>query len=206
MFVITVDQQNSSATGSRAARRMRELQTQHGDSLQLPVAQFAGDELQLISTDPAAVAHIALEMADDDWHVGIGIGQGTLSATAADSHGRAFQDARSAVNDSKSLPWHIAVRAAATEAAADCEAAFALLQSLRSRRTDAGVEIGRLVDELGSVTAAAEHLGITVSAASKRARIAGLRQEKAGIELLVRLLTRAEAASTASEDHGRVAP
>ena len=205
MFVITVDQKNSTTAGNRAAQQMRELEQQHGSSLLLPVAQFAGDELQLITDTAPAVTQIALDLADDDWHVGIGIGDGVLSSTAADSHGAAFQMARKAVNDAKSLPWHIAVRAAGDPAAAqDCEAALALLQTLRSRRTDAGTEVATLLEELGSVTAVAEHLGISVSAASKRARVAGLRHEQAGIELADRLLTRADRSAQTSEDADKV--
>lgn len=200
MFVITVDQKNSTTAGNRAAQQMRQLEQQHGESLLLPAAQFAGDELQLITDDPTTVAAVALDLAGDDWHVGIGIGNGSLSTSAADSHGTAFQAARDAVNAAKPLPWHIAVRSSEdAEAAQDCEAALALLQTLQSRRTDAGNEIAELIDRLGSVTAAAEHLGISVSAASKRARIAGLRHEQAGIELAERLLARADASTKMTE-------
>lgn len=205
MFVITVDQMRSSITGSRAASRMQELQHDYGSRLLLPIAQFAGDELQFVTSDPDAAVELALLLTDDDWHVGIGIGAGQLAATAADSHGPAFQDARDAVTAAKSLPWHMAVRCRNdSEGARDAEAALAMLHNIRSRRSDAGREIAELVTAHGSVTAAATELDISVSAASKRARIAGIRQEELGIRLANRLVARVDK-HTESVDRDTVA-
>ena len=190
MIVMTVDQIRSTITGSKAATRMRELQQQYGKRLLLPIAQFAGDELQIVTDTASAAVELALSLAEDDWHVGLGIGSGKLGKSAADSHGPAFQDARDAVTAAKSLPWHIAVRSGSDpEGAQDAEAALALLQNLRSRRSDAGHEIAQLIAAEGTVTAAASTLGISVSAASKRARIAGIRHEEAGIRLAERLIS-----------------
>ena len=189
MFVMTIDQRRSSQTGSRAKKTLTELTERHQDSLLLPIGRFAGDELQLILDDPMAVRTIAVSLIDDNWHVGIGVGTGTLGSDAADSTGAAFTLAREAVDAAKSLPWHVAIRSIATEAAEDAEAALALVQSIRSRRTEHGAEIVALVRALGSVTAAAAQLDISVSAASKRARIAMLRHEDAGLRLADRLLT-----------------
>lgn len=167
---------------------MRELSEKYDDDLLLPIAHYAGDELQFVSESPTAVTAISLEMNDDAWYVGIGIGRGTLGETAADSHGAAFEFAREAVTSAKPLPWGIAVRADDDELGADAEAGLALLQGIRSKRTDSGSDIAELVAELGSVTAAADELGISVSAASKRARIALLRHEALGLPLAARLL------------------
>lgn len=171
---------------------MRELTERYGDALLLPVAHYAGDELQCITHDAEAVVGLSTDLLDDDWYVGIGVGEGTVGETAADSNGSAFELARSAVAEAKNVPWRIAVHGEASEAAREAEAALALLEGIRSKRTDSGRDIARLVAELGSITAAAEHLGISISAASKRARIALLRYEAAGIPLANRLLQAAD--------------
>ncbi|HIY67488.1 MAG TPA: SatD family protein [Candidatus Agrococcus pullicola] len=167
---------------------MRELSDTYEADLLLPIAHYAGDELQFVSESATAVTAISLEMSDDAWYVGIGVGAGTLGETAADSHGAAFEFAREAVIAAKPLPWGIAVRADDEELGADAEAGLALLQGIRSKRTSSGRDIAELVEELGSVTAAAQELGISVSAASKRARIALLRHEALGFPLAARLL------------------
>ena len=188
VFVLTVDQQRSTTAGSRAKSAVDDLTERLGSDLLLPIGRFAGDELQLIFAEAEPAAEVALDLADSGWHVGIGAGEGTLGSDAADSHGPAFTLAREAVDAAKTLPWHLAVRATDAGAAEDAEAAFALVLGIRSRRTSPGREIAELIAELGSTTAAAEHLGISVSAASKRARVAMVRHDEVGTRLAKRLL------------------
>lgn len=203
MFVLTVDQRDSSAQGSLARTVLPRLQKEFGPALLLPIGRFAGDELQFITDDPATTRTIAVRLtdgvgADGAWHVGIGIGEGSLGADAADSAGPAFALAREAVEAAKTTPWHLAVRAEREQEGQDAEAALALVHGIRSRRTEHGREIAALLNEHGSATEAAGALGISVSAASKRARVAMLRHESAGVRLADRLLERAASSVSGS--------
>lgn len=202
MYVLTADQRGSRRQGSRANQRMQELTARYEHDLIMPIAHYAGDELQCITDSAETVTAISTDLVDDGWYVGIGIGRGTLGTTPADSHGPAFELARDAVTEAKSLPWGLAVRGEEPASAADAEAALAMLEGIRSKRTESGRDIAKLAAELGTITAAAEALGISVSAASKRARIALLRHEAAGIPLANRLLEAADM----SDAHGTVEP
>lgn len=164
-----------------------------------PFDRTAGDEVQAVTDDPAAVVDIALALvATPHWSVGIGIGpvELPLPRTTRAGRGAAFEAARDAVNRAKSAPTALAVTGPDIDAATDVETAATLLALVITRRTSHGAEAVELARTGLSQTEIARTLGISKQAVSQRLSTAGWHSETAGRRLVERLLTRAESPNT----------
>ncbi|MES2094697.1 MAG: DNA-binding protein [Actinomycetota bacterium] len=196
MFVITADQVDSRHRPDIAAETMRSLETALTGSLILPVDRTAGDEIQLVVAPPeAALAAILALTRRGEWSVGCGVGTVNLPlpTNAREAGGPAFVAARDAVNEAKKRDTRFALRGMAVAEAADAEALVDLLLQLRARRSAEGWEMYTLLLAGNSQAEAANLLGITPQAASKRARTAALRVEFAAKSALERRLAAVDA-------------
>lgn len=138
----------------------------------------AGDEVQGVLNDPAAVLSTALDLAHaGQWSVGIGVGEvrRPLPASTRAGAGPAFEFAREAVTDAKHASGRVAVRGADPRCD-DVEAVIQLLAALALKRSDAAVEAGALLDAGMTQEHAAARLQISQQAVSRRLR-AGLWRE-----------------------------
>jgi hypothetical protein len=193
MFVITADQVDSRNQPDRAGEMMAELTKKLHDALVLPVDRTAGDEIQmLLSTAEATVTGILILTRSGQWSVGCGFGEvGTpLPRNAREASGPAFIAARSAVETAKKRETRFAVRGG--DAAPDAESLTDLLLQLRGKRSAQGWELYDLLADGATQATAAERLGISPQAASKRARAAGIRFEAKAVPALQRLFARIE--------------
>ena len=192
MFAITADQVDSRRQPDIAAETMHSLEVMLGEGLVLPVDRTAGDEIQLLvaKSDIALTAILALTR-HGEWSVGCGIGNVNLPlpTNAREAGGDVFVAARKAVNDAKKRDTRFALRSTAVTDAADAEAFVDLLLQLRARRSAEGWEMCDLLIAGNSQAEAAQLLGITPQAASKRARAAALRIEFAARSPLERRLS-----------------
>ncbi|PPL14182.1 DNA-binding protein [Microterricola pindariensis] len=196
MFVITADQIASRTRADVAAPTIERLQRDHGAALMLPPDRTAGDEIQLVSADAAAMVRIVLELTrGEQWSVGLGVGAVGLPLPAAtrEASGPAFYAARDAVTRAKKRGTRFALhRQGAADAsstpAESTEALIDLALALRQRRTAPGWELYDLVSAGLSYKEAAERLGISAPAASSRAKAAQLAVEANAVPALVGLL------------------
>ena len=194
VIVLTIDRRGSrthaddveetrSALGARWSRRLRS-----------PIARFAGDELQLVTTDAVACVGIVLDLTRSRaWSVGIGIGEGVVADDPAASTGPAFFAARRAVDRAKHAPTRVAIEVddpARAEGADDLEAVLWLLVALRDRRTRQGWEVADLLARMATQRDVADELGISASAVSARAVAAGIRIESVGVATVEGMLAR----------------
>lgn len=198
MFVITADQVDSRRRADIVAPTLEKIHDRYGERLALPPDRNAGDELQVLTADPATALDLVLDLTrDGSWSVGLGLGDVRLPLpdNTREATGDAFIAARAAVTRAKRTPTRFAVEAvAAEEPAADAEALLTLLLTLREGRTAAGWELYDLVSSGLTQADAGARLGITPQSASDRARAGALRAELAAIPALTRLLARADAA------------
>jgi hypothetical protein len=111
-----------------------------------------------------------------------------LPANAREAVGPAFVAARAAVEVAKKRETRFAVRGG--DAARDAEALTDLLLQLRGKRSVQGWELYDLLAAGATQATAAESLGISPQAASKRARAAGIRFETNAVPALGRLFAR----------------
>ena len=157
--------------------------------------QTAGDEVQGVLDDPAALATVVERLLRQDaWHVGVGAGpvERPLPETARAGRGPAYVHARAAVTAAKTSPWHLRVLAgenAAAEARA-LETVLWLWAVVLSRRTARGWEVADLVAEGLSYDETATRLGISPSAVSQRAQAAGIVEGRRARELATDLARR----------------
>ena len=75
MYVITADQVRSRYTPDAVDDAIRDLTKMLGDGLTLPPDRAAGDEVQLVTSDPiTALRAILLLSRSKLWSVGLGVG------------------------------------------------------------------------------------------------------------------------------------
>ena len=196
-LVITADQKGS--------RRQRDRVPDALDALAqvdcvLPPSRTVGDEIQLISTDPAAWGQ-TLEILTrlGGWRLGGGIGavELPLPDEVPAARGPAFLSARAAIESAHADPAGLdlddgvsaagyAGRAAAPQGGALHQAYVfsCLLEHLWSRRSAQGWEVIDVIRQVDSGKAAAAHLGISASAVSQRLRTAGWHASNQGLTQL----------------------
>ena len=201
MYVLTIDQRRSRTSTDRVPALLDAL-------AEVPtVAPFdrtAGDEIQGLLDDPAAVrAALLVALRDGSWHCGVGLGEVDDDSWATGTRagrGPAFLAAREAVAAAKSLPGSVAVRPPATaddaaaDWAADCEAVWTLVASLVLHRTEAQWRTVDAVDHAPTQAVAAERLGITPTSVAGNLQAARIREERAAYPALDRLLAGAHSA------------
>ncbi|MFE4499965.1 hypothetical protein ACFRFQ_08865 [Rhodococcus sp. NPDC056743] len=197
MFVLTVDQRSSRRDVDRVDSVLRDLASA---PLVRQFERTAGDEIQAVTDDPQLLVNLVLELLRrEHWSIGIGIGpvEEPLPAQTRAGRGPAFEAARLAVERAKKAPARIAVEQAPAdgdlaELAADIDGALTMLGTIVLRQTADGREAIALTDNGLSQVAAAQQLGITKQAMSKRLITAGWQAELAGRRLAQRLLVRAQ--------------
>lgn len=217
MYVVTIDQRGSRSSGDRVPELLEALGAVPCVS---PFERTAGDEVQGLLDDPAAVrAALLAALRDGDWHCGVGAGEvddESYSSGTRAGRGPAYLAAREAVEAAKGLPASVAVRvfvgagsaaragagsvdaAAADPAtgwAADCEAVWGLVAPLVLDRTEAQWRAVDAVDVAATQAAAAKALGITPASVNGALRASRIREERAAYAALDRLLAGAHAAA-----------
>lgn len=199
MFVLTLDQQYSRRERDRISELLNRLNARgrRGGVLR-KFERTAGDEAQGIVADPAALRDIVLDLVrDGSWHIGVGIGpvDEPLPRSTRAGSGPAFLNARQAVNKAKSAPHRISVIGsvgADDYRAAHVETVLWLLAATMARRSERGWEVSDMLAQGRSRSEVAAALGISASAVSQRAQVAGVVEEQRGRELLVALLAEAD--------------
>ncbi|MFD1713062.1 DNA-binding protein [Amnibacterium flavum] len=199
MFVVTADQINSTGDRDRVPAALESV-ADLADSLEVPAARYAGDELQFVTRHASTALEIVLRLRrDDHWSTGLGVGSviDPMPATAAEASGPAFVRGREAIDAAKRSPTRFTL-IGAPDAVPDGDQVGALvdlLLTLRARRSPEGWAVTDMIAAGMSQTAAAERLGITPQAVSLRLRAAGWRIEERARPGLVVLLERLDAAT-----------
>jgi len=168
LFVMTVDQRGSRRSGDRVPAVLSVLS---GVPTVLRFERTAGDEVQGVLDDPAAVVDVVRRLVrDGGWSIGVGAGpvQTPLPGSTRAGAGPAFVAARSAVEAAKRRPVRVAVRGVASEPAADAQAVLTALAALVERRSDQAWEAIGLVEAGRTQAEAAAELGITRQAVGQR--------------------------------------
>lgn len=170
MFVMTVDQRNSSTSNDLVPLLQEELASTSSETA--PLLEFqrtAGDEVQAVFQSPKAVLDTALFLSrQGNWHIGIGAGSinEPLPHNARDGNGQAYINARTAVDRAKRSPGHIAFEGTSIYSAL-IDASLQLVMSLEEERNDSWQEVGELYSQGLTQKAIAEKLGTFQSAVSR---------------------------------------
>jgi hypothetical protein len=188
VVVLTVDQRDSSRTADAVPGALDALAA-------VPVLRgferTAGDELQGVLDDPAAVTTV-LEwlLRAEQWNVGLGLDEvdQPLPDSTRAGRGPAYLRAREAVTSAKSALWRLQVRGADERGARALETTLWLWAALLSRRTARGWEVADLVDEGLRYDEVAARLEISQSAVSQRAAAAGIVESRRARELVTGML------------------
>lgn len=197
MFAITADQIDSRNRPDHAEAALELLARLGGDRLALPADRTAGDEVQALTRDARTALDIVLALArTEQWSIGVGIGgvRAPLPSSTRAATGDALVAAREAVQAAKRRPTRVALAAGRSTrpAAESLQAVLDLLLQLRDRRSPEGWELYDLVETGLTQAEAAERLGITPQAASKRAIAAGIRLDAAARDGIAELLALAD--------------
>lgn len=186
--VLTVDQRGSRSGPDLVPATLERLAALPA---LLPFERTAGDELQGVLEDPAALpAMVELLLREDAWNIGIGVGEAEdpLPASTRAGRGPVFVRARAGVTAAKRAPWHLTVVGDEDDVdARGLETTLWLWAAVLARRTDRGWEVADLVAEGLSYDEAGRRLGITQSAVSQRAQAAGIVESRRARELAERL-------------------
>lgn len=198
MFVITADQHDSRRSDDLVPAALDVVSRLAGDALPVPPERTAGDEIQALVGTASATLDLALALTrTGQWSVGVGVGavEDPPPETVRAGRGSAFIRARDAVERAKRAPTRIAVTA---DGDGDAEALVRLLVELRDRRSDEGWEAYDVLIGGGTQRAAAERIGISESAVSRRVSAAAIRTEEAAVPALVRILAAVDDAPPAA--------
>jgi hypothetical protein len=192
MFVITADQIRSRESADAVDGAIHALTGLLADEAALPPDRAAGDEVQLLTSDPdAALRAILLLTRTKQWSVGLGVGpvRLPLAKSVRESTGPAFFAARTAVTRAKAKASRLAIeRVDGPEPARSAEAIVDLLLLLRARRSSEGWELHDLMQAGLTQAQSAARLGITPQAASARALAADLKAEFAATPVVASLI------------------
>ncbi|MCW2753389.1 MAG: hypothetical protein JWQ32_800 [Marmoricola sp.] len=192
--ILTVDQR-----GSRSGPDLvpEVLDSLNDAALADPLRAFertAGDEVQGVLVDGAAiVARIGLLLRAGTWNIGLGIGavEEPLPGSTRAGRGEAFVLARQAVMRAKQHPSRLSVVGVPEYRAERIETVAWLWAGVLNRRSTRGWEVADLLGEGLSHADAAHRLGISQSAVSQRAQVAGLVEGDRAARLLTELLDEA---------------
>jgi hypothetical protein len=226
VFVVTADQIDSRGRDDAAGATRDSINKRYGHALALPADRNAGDEIQMLTVEPATALDLVLDLTrTGQWSVGLGCGavRGPLPEATREASGPAFFSARDAVLRAKRRQTRFAVdvpagghtdqaqRANAPDAAQDAdslstaaenaESLIDLLLVIRDRRTGPGWELFDLLASGLTQQDAAARLSISAPAASSRARAANIKQELAAIPALTKLLHDLDQLATETDGH-----
>lgn len=180
MFVIIADQIGSASDTDRVAGALAELAERFGPTYPLAPERTAGDELQAMSADATTALETALHLLRaPHWRVGLGLGavRLPLPGSIREASGPAFVSARAAIERAARRSTRF-VAVGADPTAARSEQVGALIDLLlvqRARWSGPGWQLHDLLEAGLTQAEAAERLGVTPQATSKRARAAALR-------------------------------
>ena len=180
MYVITADQRRSRSSADAVPDVLDALNSSYADALTLAFDRTAGDEVQGLASDAATVVSVTADLVRrGDWWIGIGVGaaESPLPDNVRAGRGIAFVNARSAVERAKQEPSGVAVVGGDEAGAERAETALVLLAGLLMRRSDAGWEAVDAMAAAERQLDAAERIGITPQAMSRRLRVAGWSEE-----------------------------
>lgn len=169
MYVLTVDQRNS----THEPDRVPELLEQLADvPAAIPFERSVGDELQGVLASPEEVVDAALRcLRGGGWYVGIGIGavELPLPATPREGRGSAFVAARAAVERAKKTGDRAPLAVEGPSGAAEAEGVLSLIGRFVMNRSEAEWRILDLLEphQRGSQSAVARALDISPQAVSK---------------------------------------
>lgn len=170
MFVVTADQRASRRGSDRVPAALDVLR---GVPTRLSFVRTVGDEIQGVPQDATAVLDAVLRLVRvGGWSVGVGVGPGTLGASAPASSGEAFVRAREAVERAKGRTVPIPLALAAGCDVADVESLLHLLAHVVATRSAATWRVVDLLQEGRTGVEAAAELGITPQAVSAHRRAA----------------------------------
>ena len=167
-YVLTIDQRASRRGPDRVPALLATLSSV---PVVLRFERTAGDEVQGVLDDPAAVVQVVRRLSrDGGWSIGVGAGpvQTPLPRSTRAGAGQAFIAARAAVDAAKRRPVRVAVRGAVPEAAADAQAVLTALAALVERRSDQAWEAVELVEAGRTQAEAAATLGVSRQAVGQR--------------------------------------
>ena len=172
MYVLTIDQRRSRSEPDRVPAALTALAA---IPTVRPFDRTAGDELQAVLDDPAAVTDAVTILATDGhWSIGVGIGKVELPLPVQTRAGRgqAFERAREAVTSAKNTRYRVSVVGSGTAADGHAQTALRLLVRTAAGRSSAGQEAVRQMRLGLSQSEAAATLGITPQAMSQRLQAA----------------------------------
>lgn len=159
----------------------------------------AGDEVQAVADDPAAVARLCIDLTTDGhWSVGVGVGdvEQPLPASTRAGRGPAFEYARAAVESAKSQRIPLVVRGDESPWCTHAQTAARLLADTVAARSEAGSEAVALMRSGITQSEAAARLGISPQAMSQRLRSARWDIEDDAYALLTDLFRLADAGTS----------
>lgn len=192
IVVVTIDQRASRSGPDLVGDLLADLAADRGASSQvLDFERTAGDEVQGVLNDPAAAVAMALSLAAaGSWSVGLGTGpvELPLPHSTRAARGRAFENARRAVELAKSGAEPVAVRGPHTAVADEATGLLQLLVAVVRRRSPAGHEVCELMAQGLTQQEVAQRLGVSKQAVSQRVRAALWTHEQRVRPLAVRLL------------------
>lgn len=150
MFVMTVDQRKSTQSGQDLIPQLEKLVASLDDVETLrPFQRTAGDEAQAVFEEAEGVLAVAKVLVrQGNWHVGIGAGAVDLplpQETRA-GNGRAYINARYAVERAKKSPGHIAFEGNSPFSSL-IEATLQLVMKLEVDRKKDWQEVGELYEQ-----------------------------------------------------------
>lgn len=169
MYVLTIDQRNSTNEPDRVPKLLNQLD---GVATAVPFDRSVGDEVQGVLASGDDVIEAALRcLRAGGWYVGIGIGavELPLPATPREGRGSAFVAARAAVERAKKTGDRAPLAVEGAPGAAEAEAVLSLIGRFVMHRTDAEWRILDLLEpqQRGSQSAVARTLDISPQAVSK---------------------------------------
>lgn len=169
MYVLTIDQRNSTANPDRIPDLLRRLD---GVPTAVRFERSVGDEAQGIMASADAVIEAAMRcLRDGEWYVGIGIGtvELPLPANPREGRGSAFVTARTAVERAKKSADRAPIAVEGPEGSAEAEGVLSLIGRFVMHRSEAEWRILDLLEpqQRGSQSAVARSLDISPQAVSK---------------------------------------
>ncbi len=193
MFVIIADQIGSSTDTDRVAGALHDLTARFGTHYPLAPERTAGDELQAMTYEAAAALDTTLLLLRaPHWRVGIGVGtvRMPLPDSIREASGPAFVAARAGIEQAtrRTTRFSIVASGGAAPRGDQAGALVDLLLTQRARWSAAGWQLHDLLEAGLTQAEAAERLGVTPQATSKRARAAALRIDSDARRALTLLL------------------
>ncbi len=175
-----------------ATRALLDLRARFdGDYPLAPDATDSG-EVRALTPSPRAALETVLHLARTrQWRIGLGIGavRTPLPASMRDASGPGVVAARDALGAAARRASRCAIRGEGTSPIDQLEPLLDLLLAHRERWSAQGWQLHDLLEAGGTQADAAQTLGITPQAVSKRARAAGLRVDAEARTALAQLLS-----------------